>query len=54
MLFAADPYARLVGAEELWLCNPVSPTYVKLYSGAGFEPHSNDLGTVTHLSLRLK
>ncbi len=54
VLFAADAYARLIGAEELWLCNPVSAAHVKLYSQAGFEPHFNNLGVATHLSLRLK
>lgn len=54
VLFTADAYARLIGAEELWLCNPVSPAHVKLYAKAGYEPHFNNLGTATHLSMRLK
>ena len=54
VLFAADAYARLIGAEELWLCNPASSSHVKMYSKAGFEPHFNNLGIATHLSLRLK
>lgn len=52
VLFAADSYAGLLGSKELWLCNPMSPAHVRMYSKAGFEPNSNSLGIVTHLISR--
>ena len=53
-LFAADAYARLIDAEELWLCNPVSSAHVKLYQKAGFDPVYNSQGEVTHLLARIE
>lgn len=38
VLFAASAYARLLGSNELWLCNPVSDTHTRLYQKSGFEP----------------
>jgi hypothetical protein len=54
MLFAADAYARLLDAEELWICNPMNDRLVSLYEGAGYSVNSDRSGVVTHLSLRLK
>jgi hypothetical protein len=53
-LFAADAYARLIGSNELWLCNPVSSAHVRLYQNAGFEPKYNHQGEVTHLLMRIE
>jgi hypothetical protein len=53
VLFAADAYARLIDAEEMWLCNPMNEKLVNVYERAGFIPHRNNLGITTHLSLRL-
>lgn len=54
VLFAADAYARLIDAEEMWLCNPMNERLVNLYEGAGFTPHYNNFGLATHLSIRIK
>lgn len=53
-LFAADAYARLIDAEELWLCNPVSPAHVRLYQSFGFTPNFNNKNKATHLSMRIE
>lgn len=53
VLYAADAYARLIGADEMWLCNPMNEELVDYYQQAGFTPHSNKLGRTTHLSLRI-
>ncbi|WP_020404973.1 hypothetical protein [Hahella ganghwensis] len=53
MLFAATAYARMLGSNELWLCEPVSPAHVRLYSKAGYEPKYNSAGNCTHLTMRL-
>jgi hypothetical protein len=54
ILFAADAYANLLGAKELWICNPMNPTLVSKYQGVGFQPHNNKLGRTSHLTLRIK
>lgn len=54
MLFAADAYARILDAEELWICNPMNSQLVSIYKSIGYTPHTNNLGITTHLSLRLK
>lgn len=54
VLFAADAYARLIGSEEMWLCNPMNNHLVKLYESAGFTAHYNNIGTATHLSIRIR
>jgi hypothetical protein len=53
VLFAADAYARLIDAQEMWLCNPMNDNLVKLYEGAGFTAHYNNIGLATHLSIRI-
>jgi hypothetical protein len=54
VLFAADSYARVIGAQEMWLCNPMNKKLVSLYEGAGFTAHFNSSGITTHLSMRLQ
>jgi len=54
ILFAADAYANLIGAKELWICNPMNPVLVRKYEGVGFQPHNNKKGQTSHLSLRIK
>ena len=54
VLFSADSYARLIGAEEMWLCNPMNNKLVSLYESVGFTAHFNGLGIPTHLSMRLQ
>jgi len=53
-LFAADAYAELNGAAEIWLCNPVSPAHVRLYQGKGYTPYFDRWDNCTHLARRLK
>lgn len=53
VLFSADAYARLIGAQELWLCNPMNSHLVALYESVGFESHRNGIGVTTHLSMRI-
>jgi hypothetical protein len=53
ILFAANAYARLLGADELWICNPMNSKLVKVYERAGYEAKKNKLNITTHLSLRL-
>lgn len=53
ILFAADAYARLLGCEELWICNPMNENLVDLYKKSGYEENKNRLGITTHLSVRL-
>ena len=50
VLYAANAYARLLGAEQIWLCNPVSAGVVKLYGEFGFQSNSTRIGNVTHMS----
>ncbi len=52
-LYAADLYAKLNNTKEIWLCNPVSPAHVRLYSSKGYKPHENYRGETTHLIMRL-
>lgn len=54
VLFAADAYARLIGAQEMWLCNPMNSSLAKLYENHGFSAHSNGIGITTHLSMRIQ
>jgi len=54
IFFAASAYARLLGARELWLCNPVSDAHVRLYQKSGFEPIASRPGMpVKHLVRRI-
>ena len=53
-LYAADAYASLIGSKEIHLCNPVSPSHVRLYQSAGFEPKFDAKGNVPYLSMRLE
>ncbi len=53
ILFAADAYARLLGCEELWICNPMNEKLIGLYKNAGYEANRNRLGVTTHLSMKL-
>lgn len=53
MLFAANAYARLIGAKEMWLCEPMNESLVTLYEKQGYTAHRNNLGKTTHLSMRL-
>jgi hypothetical protein len=52
-LSAAIAYARLIGSQELWICNPVSTAHVRMYSAGGFTPHTGRDGAISHLSMRL-
>lgn len=54
MLFAANAYARILDAEELWICTPMNSQLISLYKNIGYTPQTNHLGITTHLSLRLK
>lgn len=53
-LYAADLYATINGAHEIWLCDPVSPAHTRLYQSKGYTPVTNWQDDVTHLLLRLK
>ena len=53
-LYAADLYAMINGAQEIWLCEPVSPAHTRLYQSIGYTPVTNWRDDVTHLMLRLK
>lgn len=53
-LYAADLYASINGAQEIWLCDPVSPAHTRLYQSKGYTPVTNWRDDVTHLMLRLK
>lgn len=50
MLYAANAYARLLNARELWICNPMNSHLVSLYEQAGFLAHFDRTQRVTHLS----
>lgn len=54
LLFAADAYARLINANEMWICNPMNEKLTGLYERAGYTPHRNHKGEATHLTLRLQ
>jgi hypothetical protein len=54
ILFSADAYARLIGSQELWLCEPMNHSLVKLYESVGFTAHYNTIGIATHLSMRIQ
>lgn len=54
ILFAADAYARLLGCEELWICNPMNEKLVDVYQKYGYVANKNRMGTTTHLTMRLK
>lgn len=53
-LYAADLYATINGAQEIWLCDPVSPAHTRLYQSKGYTPVTNWRDDVTHLMMRLK
>lgn len=53
IFFAANAYARLVDAKEIWVCNPVNTAVVKLYESRGLASHYNASGRVTHLSTKV-
>ncbi len=52
-LFAAELYADLNGTAEIWICDPVSPAHVRLYSSKGYTPYEDSRGNITHLVTRL-
>ncbi len=54
ILFAADAYARLLGCEELWICNPMNEKLVDVYQKYGYVANKNRMGATTHLTMRLK
>lgn len=54
ILFAADAYARLLGCEELWICNPMNEKLVDVYQRYGYRANKNRMGNTTHLAMRLK
>jgi len=53
ILFSADAYARLSGCEELWICNPMNENLVDVYQKFGYVSNRNEMGSTTHLSMRL-
>lgn len=53
-LYAADLYATVNEAHEIWLCDPVSPAHIRLYQSKGYTPQYDWRERVTHLMLRLK
>jgi hypothetical protein len=48
---AAQIYAELLGAREIWICNPVNGRLVELYESQGFTAVVKN-GIVTHLFLK--
>lgn len=53
VLFAANAYARILGADELWICNPMNSKLIEVYERSGYEVNKNKLNRTTHLSMRL-
>jgi hypothetical protein len=53
ILAAAGIYARFLGSQEIWLCNPLNESLVSYYQLFGYSPHRNEAGVSTHLSRKV-
>ncbi len=54
VLACADSYARLLGSQEIWICNPMNEGVAKYYESFEFTPVCDRRGKTTHLIMRLQ